>query len=66
MRQDPLVDSPDRLHGTLVDVKVGKMGQEIVSDEDRDEDEIVDDLLERVFERALGGDGGELEIEVLS
>jgi hypothetical protein len=42
------------------------MWEEVVPDEDRDEDEVVDDGLEVVRERELGGEGGELQVEVFS
>lgn len=45
-RKDTLVDAPDELHCALIDVNIGQMGQEIVADKDRDEDEVVDNFLE--------------------
>lgn len=45
-REDTLVDAPDELHRALIDVNIGQMGQEIVADKDRDEDEVVDNFLE--------------------
>lgn len=64
--QNPLVNAPNGLHRALVDVQVGQMRQEIISDEDGDKDEVIDDFFERVWEGKFGGERGKLEVEIFS
>lgn len=54
-RQHALVDGPNPLQRAFIDVQIRKMRQEIVTDKDPHQDEIIDDPLEVVFEWYLCG-----------
>ncbi|KAI3480716.1 hypothetical protein L1887_57195 [Cichorium endivia] len=64
--EDLLVDAEEEIHCAFVDVEAGEVGQEVVSDKDVEEDEIVDDAFEFVREREGGAEVLELEVEVLA
>lgn len=67
--KNPLVDFEETTEGAFVDVQSRQMGKEIVSNEDVEKNEVVDDTLQVVFEgkRRRGHlEGRELEVEILA
>lgn len=60
--EDSFVDRPDPLQCTLVDVKIGQVGQEIVTDKDAHEDEIIYDPFKIVLEWQFQSERGEFQI----
>lgn len=64
--QNCLVDCPNSFERAFIDVQIWQMRQEIVSDENTHEDEVVDNSFQVVLERYLSRQRREFQIEVFS